>query len=122
MSANPPSSPTPAPRGGSTASCEVRLVGRLGSRVDDRDLPSGDAVVTFTVIVDRARRARAARPGPRVDAIPCQAFVAQVRRRVVDLEPGTWVEAEGTLRRRFWRSGAGLASAMDVEVVRLRRA
>jgi single-strand DNA-binding protein len=108
-------SPTPA----STA--EVAVVGRLGSRVDRRELPSGDCVTVFTVIVDRPPGARP--PGSRVsvDAIACQAFRATVVRRLAGLEPGTWVRAEGRLRRRFWRTGAGLGSAMEVEVSRLSR-
>lgn len=102
-------------------SCEVRIIGRLGSRVDSRELPSGDTIVTFTIVVDRPKRARGDRTQSRVDAIPCQAFLASVRRRATSLDPGTEVEAEGTLRRRFWKSGAGLSSAMDVEVTKLRR-
>lgn len=97
----------------------VHLIGRMGGRVDVRDLPSGDAVVTFTVVVDRPRRAGAPASSPRVDAIPCQAFRSAARRRAVTLAPGTWVEAEGTLRRRFWRSPGGLGSAVEVEVTRL---
>ncbi len=103
------------------SSATVRLAGRLGTRIDLRELPSGDSLAVFSVVVDRPRRSGAARTGPRVDAIPCQAFRSDVRRRVTALAPGTWVEIEGTLRRRFWRSGAGLGSALEVEVTRLRR-
>ena len=31
-----------------------------------------------------------------------------------------WVEAEGVLRRRFWKAGGGLGSAMEVDVRRVR--
>jgi single-strand DNA-binding protein len=103
-----------------STSCQVRIVGRLGSRVDSRELPSGDTVVTFTIVVDRPRRARSDGTRARVDAIPCQAFLAPVRRRVTTLEPGTLVEAEGRLRRRFWRNLAGPSSVLDVEVTKLR--
>lgn len=103
-----------------STSAAVHLVGRLGNRIESRQLPSGDEVVTFTVIVDRPRRARGA-PGPRVDAIACQAFRAPLRRRIAGWEPGTWIEVEGALRRRFWRAGGGLGSAMEVEVTRLSR-
>lgn len=96
----------------------VALTGRLGARVDVRTLPSGDEVTTFTVVVDRppGRGSSAS-----VDAIPCQAFLVAVARRARSLEPGTWVRVEGVLRRRFWRAGTGLASAMEVEVRRLER-
>jgi single-strand DNA-binding protein len=100
------------------ATADVVLVGRLGSRVDERELPSGDTVTVFTVVVDRTRAA-AAGSTVKVDAIACQSFRAPVVRRLGTLEPGQWVRVEGTLRRRFWRSGAGLGSAMEVEVSRL---
>lgn len=99
----------------------VHLIGRLGAAVHDRELPSGDTVTTFTVVVDRDRGARAPASRVRVDAIPCQAFRASLRSRVARLEPGTVVEVEGELRRRFWRSPGGLGSALEVDVSRLRR-
>lgn len=97
----------------------VTIVGRLGSRVEERTLPSGDVLTSFTVVVDRPRRRGDAPTAAKVDAIPCQAAQATVLRRLASLEPGAWVRAEGRLRRRFWRSGAGLGSAMEVEVSRL---
>ena len=99
----------------------VTLVGRLGSTVTHRDLPSGDTVTVFTIVVDRPARARPSGSRVRVDAIPCQAFTASVDRRLTTLQPGQWVRAEGRLRRRFWRSGSGLGSALEVEVRRLRQ-
>lgn len=84
-----------------------------------RELPSGDVVTVFTIVVDRPRASRAAVSTVKVDAIACQAFRAGVVNGLARLEPGQWVRAEGTLRRRFWRSGAGLGSAMEVEVSRL---
>lgn len=105
------------------ASCHVEVVGRLGARVDRRALPSGDEVTTFTIVVDRAAtaRSRSASPVARVDSIPCQSFRATVARRAETLPTGTWVAAEGVLRRRFWRAGAGVGSAMELEVTRLER-
>jgi single-strand DNA-binding protein len=99
---------------------DVVLVGRLGSRVDTRVLPSGDEITTFTIVVDRPK-GRPASSTVRVDAIACQAVWASVRRRLAGLTPGEWVRADGRLRRRFWRTGAGLGSAMEVEVHALRR-
>ncbi len=101
----------------------VTIQGRLGTRVDRRELPSGDEVTVFTVVVDRLGRDIAktgARPAT-VDAISCQTFRAPVARRLAALEAGQWIRVEGTLRRRFWRSGTGLGSAMEVDVVRLER-
>ena len=106
---------TPAP----TSTADVVLVGRLGSRVDVRELPSGDCVTVFTVVVDRPHTSGRPASTVKVDAIACQAFRVSVVNRLQRLEPGQWVRAEGALRRRFWRSGAGLGSAMEVEVIRL---
>ena len=113
------------------ASCHVAIVGRMGARVDRRELPSGDVVTTFTIVVDRPATARTrvtrdsatrdASPAARLDSIPCQSFRATVARRAEALPAGTWVRAEGALRRRFWRAGAGVGSAMEVEVARLDR-
>lgn len=99
----------------------VVLQGRLGSRIEQRELPSGDHVTTFTVVVDRPPGARRRGSAVRVDAIACQTFRADVVRRLLRMEPGQPVRIEGSLRRRFWRSGVGLGSAMEVEVVRLQR-
>lgn len=102
----------------------VTIQGRLGARVEQRELPSGDEVTVFTVVVDRPAR-DVARGGVRsatVDAISCQTFRAVVARKVVGMEAGQWVRVEGTLRRRFWRTSAGLGSAMEVDVLRLDRA
>ena len=83
-----------------------------------RALPSGDEILTFNLVVDRPK----GHPRTvRVDTIPCQSIKAAVKRRLESLEAGELIEAEGRLVRRFWRSGAGLASAMEVEVETLRR-
>jgi single-strand DNA-binding protein len=103
------------------AEAAVVLVGRLGSRVTQRELPSGDTATVFTIVVDRPPRAHPTGSRVRVDAIPCQAFRLTVARRLSTLEPGQWVRAEGRLRRRFWRSAGGLGSALEVEVITLKR-
>ena len=98
---------------------EVTVVGRLGARIDERELPSGDAVTVFTVVVDRPPRERSG--GTTVDAIACQTFRPAVARRLEAMTAGDWVRVEGVLRRRFWRAGAALGSAMDVDVRRVQR-
>jgi single-strand DNA-binding protein len=102
---------------------EVVAQGRLGARVQERDLPSGDTVTVFTVVVDRPARERARNGGSgvSVDAIACQTFRSSVARRLSTLSAGDSIRVEGTLRRRFWRSGQGLGSAMEVDVRRLDR-
>ena len=98
-----------------STSSQVALVGRLGAQVRTKELPSGDTITAFTVIVDRSARERVG-PSTRVDAIACVTSRARVRSTVERLEPGTLVSVTGTLRRRFWRGGAGrvVGSAMEV--------
>lgn len=92
---------------------EVHIVGRLGARVSTRELPSGDVITTFSVIVDRPKSA--IHGTTKIDTVACQTTKARIAQRVGKLEPGSVVEVQGALRRRFWRAGAGLASAMEVE-------
>ena len=98
----------------------VNLVGRL-AKVTERELPSGDVLVAFRLIVDRPAHSRGPSGRVRVDAIECSAYLAGVRRRVLGLEEGTTVEVTGSLRRRFWRSVTGPMSVIEVEAVSLRR-
>ncbi len=93
---------------------EVRLVGRFGGSVDTRELPSGTILTNFSVIVDRSAREIHGRT--KVDTIACQTTRAAVATRVGKLETGQSVEVLGALRRRFWKSAGGLASATEVDV------
>lgn len=102
-----------------TSASEVTLIGRLGSRTDERELPSGVVLTTFSIVIDRPLKERHGRTS--VDTIACVATQASVSGRAAAWDPGTWVTAEGVLRRRFWRAGQGLGSAMEVEVRRLRK-
>ena len=97
---------------------EVRLRGRLAASPEPRELPSGDEVVTFRLIVDR-RGARAS-TAP-VDTVDCTLWGASLRRRARTWEPGEVLLVEGALRRRFWRSPQGPRSRYDVEVARVTR-
>lgn len=107
-------------------SSTVEVIGRLGAHVRTRDLPSGDTVATFTVVVDRPIRER--HGNARVDAIACVATSKKVRAHVERWEPGTMVQVCGVLRRRFWRaggasgSGNSLGSSTEVLVRTARRA
>lgn len=98
---------------------EVRLIGRLGQHVEERTLPSGDEITVFAVIVDRPPNERRGRTS--VDTIACMTSRRSVAKGALEWAPGQWVEATGVLRRRFWRAGAGLGSAMEVDVRCLRR-
>lgn len=112
----------------------VHLVGRLGATAQERTLPSGDAVLTFYVVVDRGAtghgsvrpRPGRGRPGSGgggdgVDALACAAWSPRARRTVRALDPGMWIEVEGALRRRFRRGAVPPVSFYEVEVARVRR-
>ena len=96
----------------------VRLVGRLSAPPVEVVLPSGDKMCTFRVVVGRPESHRSLQ---RVDALECVAFMARVRRSVLSWQPGDVVEVEGAIRRRFFRTPAGAASRVEVEVSSARR-
>jgi single-strand DNA-binding protein len=89
---------------------EVSMVGRLSSYATAKQLPSGDEVVTWRLVVERH--------GGGIDVIDCAAFAARLRRSAGKWLPGDTIEVEGALRRRFWRGVAGTASRYEVEVSR----
>lgn len=102
---------------------EVRLVGRLAAEPVARELPSGDSLVSFRLVVERAgvpTRPGARKP-PTVDTLDCAAWRSGVRRSAVRLRTGDVVEVQGALRRRFWRTPGGPASRSEVEVLKVRR-
>ncbi|CAB4910692.1 unannotated protein [freshwater metagenome] len=100
---------------------EVRLVGRV-SGVAQTTLPSGDEIVTFRVVTDRAASHRGPSGRVKVDTLDCVVFSATARRKVLALTDGDWVEAVGALRRRFWRGASGASSRTEVEVRRVSKA
>ena len=102
----------------STSSNAVILEGRI-SGVSAKTMPSGDQAVSFRVIVDRAARDRGPTGRVSVDTLDCIAWRADVQRRVERFEEGATVRVEGALRRRFWHTGAGPASRVEVEVRRV---
>ena len=95
---------------------DIRLRGRLAAVATARELPSGDEVVTFRLVVARPARARRSASSARVDTLDCAAFAAGVRRRTLQWQPGDVLEVRGSLRRRFFRTGGGPASRYEVEV------
>jgi single-strand DNA-binding protein len=99
---------------------EVRLRGRVTATPERRRLPSGDEVVRFHVVLTRSDGV--------TDAIPVQVGPApgpgrrarsgQTGRRELNdaqrLAPGTWVAVEGRLQRRWWQTGGGRRSQLEV--------
>jgi single-strand DNA-binding protein len=103
---------------------EVVLVGRVSADPEDRELPSGDVLTTFRLVVDRPPPRRPLPEGvrpPTTDTLDCVAWTGTVRRTARSLRAGDVVQAEGALRRRFWRSGSGAVSRCEVELEALRR-
>jgi single-strand DNA-binding protein len=102
---------------------EVLLVGRVPAAPEERELPSGDVLVTWRVVVGRppGRRPPEGVRATTVDTLDCVAWTASARRAASALVPDDVVEVSGALRRRFWRAGAGAASRCEVEVSTVRR-
>ena len=98
----------------------VVIEGRI-TGIDRRTMPSGGEAVTFRVVVERPPRDRGPTGRVRVDTLDCVGWRADVRRRVEACDEGEHVRVEGTLRRRFWRAGAGPASRIEVEARRVTR-
>jgi single-strand DNA-binding protein len=102
------------------AANEVHLIGRVAGAAVSRILPSGDTVTMLRVVVDRPPSARR-QGGAGSDTVDCAMWTARLRQRAGAVTPGTVVEIDGALRRRFWRTAGGPASRYEVEVSALRR-
>lgn len=80
-------------------------------------LPSGDSVWLFRLVVARDEAATSRRRSRQtVDTLDCAVWSGRVRRSVTTWRPGDVVEVSGAMRRRFYRTGAGVASRVEVEV------
>ncbi|MGW5239662.1 single-stranded DNA-binding protein [Monashia sp. NPDC004114] len=107
---------------------EVVLWGRLAAEAQERELPSGDVIVTLRVVVPRRggpSRPRAATAGaPRratVDTIDVVCWTAATRRAALRLGAGEAIEIGGALRRRFFGAAVGRQSRYEVEAGVVRR-
>ncbi len=100
---------------------EVLLTGRVSGEPQERELPSGDRVVQFRVVVRRAtpRPGGGSRAG--VDTIDVSCWTKALQRKALRCSPGDAVTVHGALRRRFWRAPGGPASRYEVEVTALER-
>lgn len=100
---------------------EVVLVGRVTTEPTSKEMPSGDVLVTFRLVVDRPEKDRGPSGRVTVDTIDCVAVSAANRRTALRFQRDDVVSVEGALRRRFWRAGAGATSRVEVLVQRLKR-
>ncbi|MGZ4590697.1 MAG: single-stranded DNA-binding protein [Actinomycetes bacterium] len=76
---------------------EVHLVGRLSAEPQARELPSGDQVVTFRLVVSRDGSGRVVSGGrsPTVDTIDCAAWTKGVQRSLRACQAGDLLEVRG---------------------------
>lgn len=109
------------PASSSTADVNaVHLVGRVTAAPVERELPSGDRVVTLRVTLDRPTGPTKHGGGRRqVDAIDLACWSEPTRRSAEQVGPGDRVAVHGALRRRFYRAGSATLSRYEVEVQRL---
>jgi single-strand DNA-binding protein len=93
---------------------DVLLRGRVSQEAVEKELPSGDKVVEFRLIVSRDKQ-------PGVDTLDIGAWSSKSRRAALSLAPDEWVEISGSIHRRFWSGPAGLASRRQVEALEISR-
>ncbi|MFE6648916.1 single-stranded DNA-binding protein [Nocardioides sp. NPDC057772] len=109
------------PTGGLATVNEVRLIGRLSLAAEEKELPSGDQLTAFRVVVNRPRDKRRGSSRVQIDALECHTWVARVRRAAMTWQVGDVIEVNGALRRRFFKTGGRLQSMTEVEVLTARR-
>ena len=112
--------PSPGPHHGQGHLNEVTLLGRVSAPPETRELPSGDRLVTFRLVVDRPPEKGSTKRA--VDVIDVACWAKRVQRSALALGPDDLVRVEGSLRRRFFATGGGRASRYEVEAGRLTRA
>ena len=106
-----------APHATTVANNEVLLVGRLSQPVEARDLPSGDTIWIWRLVVDRPAGER----GAKVDTIDCVTYSVALGRRAESWVQDQTLEVSGRLRRRFFRANGAPASRYEVEALRVKR-
>ena len=103
---------------------EVLLVGRVSAAATPVELPSGDQLTSFRLVVERGPSRRPVPEGVRpatIDTFDCVAWPAGLQRAAQGWEPGDVVEVQGAARRRFFRAGAGVQSRFEIEVMKAKR-
>jgi single-strand DNA-binding protein len=106
---------------GETEFNRVTLRGRVSAEPSVRELPSGTSIVTFRMIMTRAKTHMTGGSKQTSDWVDCVAWAPRPRRTVATWRSGDTVEVEGALRRRFFRSEGGVPSSrVEVEVLTAR--
>jgi len=93
---------------------DLLLRGRVSAKAIEKELPSGDKVVEFRLIVSRLERGG-------VDTLDIAAWSSKMRRSALTLKEGEWIEISGSIHRRFWSGPTGVASRWQVEATEIAR-
>lgn len=93
---------------------DVLLRGRVSSLAVEKELPSGDKVMEFRIVIARS-------DGEGFDTIDISAWSSKLRRTASSLKNDQWVEVSGSIKRRFWRGAAGLASRWQIDASEISR-
>jgi len=93
---------------------DVLLRGRVSREAVEKELPSGDKVVEFRLIITREKPSG-------VDTLDIGAWNAKARRSALTLKADEWIEISGSIHRRFWSAPTGLASRWQVEAAEISR-
>ena len=93
---------------------DVLLRGRVSSLAVEKELPSGDKVMEFRIVIARS-------DGEGFDTIDISAWSSKLRRTAGSLKNDQWVEVSGSIKRRFWRGAAGLASRYQIDASEISR-
>jgi single-strand DNA-binding protein len=93
---------------------DLLLRGRVSAPATVKELPSGDKVVEFRLIVSRIER-------DGVDTLDIAAWSGKSRKTALSLKSDEWVEVSGSVHRRFWQSPTGLASRWQIEAAEITR-
>ena len=99
----------------------VTLRGRVSAAPLERELPSGDRIVTTRLVMARAPDRPSAGSRQVSDWVDCVAWSRRARRSVLSWRVDDVVELEGALRRRFFRTEGSTGSRVEVEVLSGRR-
>lgn len=93
---------------------DVLLRGRVSSLAIEKELPSGDKVTEFRIVI-----ARSDEEG--FDTIDISAWSSKLRRTAASLKSDQWIEVSGSIKRRFWRGATGLASRWQIDASEISR-
>ena len=105
-----------------TQSSTVLLSGRVTAPPEERELPSGDVLVTFRLSVPRRPTPLGRGSRQTSDWVDCVAAAARVRRAARTWSVGDEIEVDGVLRRRFYRTASGGGgNRLEVEALQARR-